>query len=209
MVTYIKHQKNGSRDIVPKDIRINITIFSKELFGFWLYLMSDCIIFFTLFSVYFILVNNIANGPSGHDIFQYPLVIIETLLLLFSSFSCSLALFEMNRGEKDKTILWLIITFLLGFSFVFLELFEFIHLVNKGYGPSCSGFLSSFFVLIATHGVHVISGLIWILVMIRYIYVLGITNLVYYRMLCLSLFWHFLDIVWIFVFSIVYLLGMI
>ena len=188
---------------------MDISIFSKELLGFWFYLMSDCIIFFTLFSVYLVLMNNVSRGPSGHNIFQYSLIILETFLLLFSSFTCSLALFSMKNKKKCSTIFWLIFTFCLGISFSILEFFEFYHLIYKGYGPSCSGFLSSFFVLLSTHGLHVISGLIWIIVMIGYIFVFGITNLIYYRMLCLNLFWHFLDIVWVFLFSIIYLFGAI
>ncbi|AAO27125.1 cytochrome O ubiquinol oxidase subunit III [Buchnera aphidicola str. Bp (Baizongia pistaciae)] len=194
---------------MKKKYKIDTNIFSKELLGFWLYLMSDCIIFCTLFSVYFILVDNVAQGPSGHNIFQNNLIIIETFLLLFSSFSCNLVLFEMKNKNLYMVFLWLGITFLLGLLFVFLELFEFFHLINLGFGPTRSGFLSSFFVLIATHGIHVISGLIWIIVMIKYVYTFNITNLIYYRMLCLNLFWHFLDIVWVFIFSFVYLFGMV
>ncbi|XBC39640.1 MAG: cytochrome c oxidase subunit 3 [Buchnera aphidicola (Chaetogeoica yunlongensis)] len=187
--------------------KLNTTFFSKELFGFWLYLMSDCIIFFTLFSVYFILKNNISHGPSGNDIFQYTVIIKETFLLLFSSFSCSLSLFKFKQGDKFKTIFWLLFTFLLGSGFFLLEIFEFFNLISKGYGPSCSGFLSSLFALISMHGFHVFLGLLWILVIIRDIFIFSISNIVYRRILCLNLFWHFLDIVWVFLFSIVYLFG--
>ncbi|XBC38612.1 MAG: cytochrome o ubiquinol oxidase subunit III [Buchnera aphidicola (Melaphis rhois)] len=182
---------------------------SNKLFGFWLYLMSDCIVFATLFSVYMVMKDNVANGPSGPDIFNFPVVILESLLLLFSSFSYSFIFLEIKKCNKIKFIFWLIITFLLGLIFLILEIFELYSFIQKGYSPSRSGFLSAFFTLLSVHGIHVFSALIWILVMIKQIKKFGITREVYTKVCCLSLFWHFLDIIWIFVFSEVYLIGVI
>lgn len=194
-----------------KNIRkLSISILqSNKLFGFWLYLMNDCIIFATLFSVYMVMENNIANGPSGKDIFYLPLVIVESFLLLLSSFSYSFIFIEIEKYNKNKVIFWFIVTFLLGLIFLVLEMLEFYNLVHRGYGPSCSGFLSAFFALLSTHGIHVFLALLWIIVMIQQVIKFGITYEVYMRIFCLSLFWHFLDIIWVFVFSIVYLIGVI
>ncbi|XBC44262.1 MAG: cytochrome o ubiquinol oxidase subunit III [Buchnera aphidicola (Schlechtendalia peitan)] len=189
-------------------IKLNSNLLnSNKLFGFWLYLMSDCIIFATLFSVYIVMKNNVAHGPSGPEIFNFFMIILESLFLLFSSFTFSFSLLNVEKYNINKSILWLSITFLLGTSFLLLEMFELYNLITIGYGPSHSGFLSAFFTLLLTHSIHVITALIWILVMIRQIISFGITCKVYTRILCLSLFWHFLDIVWVFVFSIVYLIG--
>ncbi|XBC42192.1 MAG: cytochrome o ubiquinol oxidase subunit III [Buchnera aphidicola (Meitanaphis elongallis)] len=200
-------------NVIEKKInvsKLNVSIArSNKLFGFWLYLMSDCIVFATLFSVYMVMKNNIANGPSGREIFNFSIVVMESLLLLFSSFSYSFVLLEIKRYNKNRVIFWFLMTFLLGTMFLMLETFELVNLIQRGYGPTCSGFLSAFFVLLSTHGIHVVFALLWILVIIKQVVMFEITHKTYTRILCLSLFWHFLDIVWIFIFSIVYLIGVI
>ncbi|ANF17317.1 cytochrome o ubiquinol oxidase subunit III [Buchnera aphidicola (Schlechtendalia chinensis)] len=182
---------------------------SNKFFGFWLYLMSDFVIFITLFSVYIVMKDNIAYGPSGPEIFNFFMIILESFFLLFSSFACSFIFINSEKDYTGKIIFWLSITFILGFLFLAFETYELYDLVKQGHGPSCSGFLSAFFMLLVTHGAHVIIALLWILVMIKQLIKFGITLEVYTRIICLSLFWHFLDIVWIFIFSIVYLFGVV
>ena len=178
-----------------------------KVFGFWIYLMSDCILFATLFATYSVLVNSVAGGPSGKDIFELPFVLVETFFLLFSSITYGMAILAMHKNNKSQVNAWLGLTFLFGLCFIGMELYEFHHLISEGYGPDRSGFLSGFFTLVATHGLHVTSGLIWILVMMTHVARRGLTPTNQTRLMCLSLFWHFLDVVWICVFTVVYLLG--
>ncbi|MGV3346713.1 cytochrome o ubiquinol oxidase subunit III [Enterobacteriaceae bacterium LUAb1] len=180
---------------------------ATKIFGFWIYLMSDCIIFATLFATYAVMVNATAGGPSGKDIFDLPFVLGETALLLLSSITYGMAVIAMNKGSKSAVNGWLIITFLFGLGFIGMEIYEFHHLILEGYGPDRSGFLSAFFTLVGTHGLHVTAGLIWMLVLMYQIAVRGLTSTNRTRIMCLSLFWHFLDVVWICVFTVVYLLG--
>jgi cytochrome o ubiquinol oxidase subunit 3 len=178
----------------------------KYVFGFWLYIMSDCLLFASLFATFAVLQNNTAEGPMGGDIFSLPFVLIETLVLLTSSFTAGLAVVSMYENNKRETLGWLFATAVLGASFIALELNEFIHFVLEGNGWQISAFLSSFFTLVGTHGLHVTMGLIWMLTLMAQIYKKGFTPLIERRFLCLVLFWHFLDIVWIFIFSFVYLM---
>lgn len=178
-----------------------------KVFGFWIYLMSDCILFAALFATYAVLVNGIADGPSGKDIFDLRFVLIETFLLLLSSITYGIAMLGINKGCKNQVNIWLALTFILGLGFVAMEIFEFHELIAEGYGPDRSAFLSSFFALVATHGIHVSAGLIWIIIMIIQVMRRGLNTTNQTRLMCLSLFWHFLDVVWICVFTIVYLLG--
>lgn len=178
-----------------------------KVFGFWIYLMSDCILFATLFATYAVLVNSTAGGPSGKDIFELPFVLVETFCLLFSSITYGMAILAMNRGDKSKVNAWLGLTFLFGLAFIGMELYEFHHLIAEGNGPDRSGFLSGFFTLVATHGLHVTSGLIWMAVMMTQVAKRGLTATNQTRLMCLSLFWHFLDVIWICVFTVVYLMG--
>jgi cytochrome o ubiquinol oxidase subunit III len=177
------------------------------VFGFWIYLMSDCILFATLFATYAVLVNGTAGGPSGKDIFELPFVFGETMLLLFSSITFGFGMLAMNQNRVGTVKAWLMVTFLLGAGFIAMEIYEFHHLIAEGYGPQRSGFLSAFFTLVGTHGIHVTSGLIWIIVMMVLISKKGLTERNRTRLMCLSLFWHFLDVVWICVFTVVYLMG--
>ncbi|MBU5412570.1 cytochrome o ubiquinol oxidase subunit III [Serratia ureilytica] len=178
-----------------------------KVFGFWIYLMSDCILFASLFATYAVLVNGTAGGPSGKDIFELKFVLVETFLLLFSSITYGMAMIAMNKGKVGGVNTWLFLTFLFGLGFVAMEIYEFHHLIAEGFGPDRSAFLSSFFALVGTHGLHVTSGLIWIIVLMIQVSKFGLTATNKTRLMCLSLFWHFLDVVWICVFTVVYLLG--
>lgn len=181
--------------------------FSKTIFGFWVYLMTDCILFSMLFATYIVLHNSTYGGPSGKELFSLPYMLVETMVLLFSSFSCGLAGIEVNKHKKERVIALYIITFLLGATFVGMELYEFTHLALEGNSWERSAFLSSYFTLVGTHGLHVSIGLVWMTVMIFQVYFKDLTWIVHKRLTCLRLFWHFLDVVWIFIFTFVYLMG--
>ncbi|PLR38680.1 cytochrome o ubiquinol oxidase subunit III [Chimaeribacter californicus] len=178
-----------------------------KVFGFWIYLMSDCVLFASLFATYAVLVNGTAGGPSGKDIFELPFVLVETFCLLFSSITYGMAMLAMNKGNKSGVNTWLFLTFLFGLGFICMEIYEFHHLITEGFGPGRSAFLSAFFTLVGTHGLHVTTGLIWIITMMIQVKNRGLTSVNKTRLMCLSLFWHFLDVVWICVFTVVYLMG--
>ncbi|EKT54338.1 cytochrome o ubiquinol oxidase subunit III [Providencia burhodogranariea] len=180
-----------------------------KVFGFWVYLMSDLILFASLFATYVVLADGTAGGPEGKDIFSLKFVLGETFLLLFSSITYGFAMLAMHKGKIASVNLWLFVTFLLGLGFVIMEVYEFHELIAEGFGPDRSGFLSGFFALVATHGIHVTCGLVWIIIMMIQISRRGLTEVNQTRLNCLSLFWHFLDVVWICVFTVVYLLGAI
>lgn len=182
---------------------------SMRIFGFWVYLMTDCILFATLFAGYAVLRDSVAGGPSTVDIFELPYVLTETMLLLFSSITYGYAMLAMNRNDATHVIRWLGLTFVLGLSFIGMELNEFHHLIQEGNGPDRSGFLTAFFTLVGTHGAHVATGLIWMAVLIGQVKRGGVNATTATRLSCLSLFWHFLDVVWICVFTVVYLLGVV
>ena len=178
-----------------------------QTFGFWLYLMSDLIIFSTLFATFAVLGRNYAGGPTGKELFDLPYLLGETLFLLFSSVTYGLVMLAVHDGKKKWVLIGLAVTFLLGLGFVSMEIHEFHRLIAAGFGPDRSAFLSSFFTLVGTHGAHVTFGLIWMAVMIGQVAVKGLTSPVQSRLMRLSMFWHFLDIIWIGIFSIVYLMG--
>ena len=177
------------------------------IFGFWLYLMTDCLLFASFFATDAVLFMNTAGGVSGKDIFELDFVAVETAALLISSITFGFAMIAAQRQKKGWTLNWLLITFCLGASFIAMELYEFTHLIEHGNGPQGSAFLSSFFALVGLHGLHVTAGLIWMTVMIIEVARRGLGNATVTRLSCLSLFWHFLDIVWICVFTVVYLMG--
>ncbi|CAJ0744546.1 Cytochrome bo(3) ubiquinol oxidase subunit 3 [Ralstonia edaphis] len=178
-----------------------------KVFGFWVYLMSDLIIFASLFATFCVLRGATAGGPTGKELFDLSYVAIETGILLVSSITYGMVMISLQNGRKDQVMLWLGITLLLGAAFVGMEINEFHHLIAEGAGPSRSAFLSSFFLLVGTHGLHVASGMLWIIVLMWQISRKGLTPTQSTRLSCLSLFWHFLDVVWIGVFTVVYLLG--
>jgi cytochrome o ubiquinol oxidase subunit 3 len=180
---------------------------TTKVFGFWIYLMSDLLLFATLFATYAVLHRNTDGGPTAREIFELPYVAIETLLLLLSSITYGVALIGSYTRNQNRVLLWMGITFLLGLGFVGMEINEFHKLIEEGAGPDRSAFLSSFFTLVGTHGLHVTSGLLWIVVMMWQVISRGLTQVNRTRLMCLSMFWHFLDIVWICVFTIVYLMG--
>jgi cytochrome o ubiquinol oxidase subunit 3 len=180
---------------------------SKALLGFWIYLMTDCVLFASLFATFAVLRGNTFGGPDGAQLFSLPYVLTETLILLTSSFTCGLAMLAARQGAKQQVIFWFGLTFLLGAAFLGLELHEFSHLVQDGDSWRRSGFLSAFFTLVGTHGLHITIGLLWMLVMMVRTAITGLTSNTIRKLTMLSLFWHFLDIVWIFIFSIVYLMG--
>lgn len=178
-----------------------------KVFGFWVYLMTDLIIFAVLFACFIVLHSNTFGGPTAKDLFHFPSVLAETLILLTSSFTCSLGMFAVNRKLKNWAISWFFATFLLGASFLFIEISEFVDFVDRGASWQRSAFLSSFFTLVGTHGLHIFFGLLWMVVMI---YRIGFRPLVHHsisRIFRMALFWHFLDFVWIFIFTVVYGIG--
>jgi cytochrome o ubiquinol oxidase subunit 3 len=177
------------------------------LLGFWLYLMSDCLIFASLFAVYGVLGRNFAGGPTGAELFDLRLVAFNTTLLLLSSITYGFAVLQMQLGKVGGTQFWLLVTGLLGAGFVAIELYEFAHLIGEGAGPQRSAFLSSFFALVGTHGLHVSFGILWLLVLMVQLGMHGLIAANRRRLMCLSMFWHFLDVVWIGVFTFVYLMG--
>ncbi|MDP2333085.1 MAG: cytochrome o ubiquinol oxidase subunit III [Reyranella sp.] len=185
------------------------TAHEQRAFGFWLYLMGDAIIFALLFATYVIMVNNTAGGPAGKDLFDLTNAGIETALLLVSSTTFGFASLSAKTGNRGSVIGWLLVTFVLGAGFVFLEIREFAGMIAIGAGPDRSGFLSAFFTLVGTHGLHVSVGLTWILIMCGQVMLKGLSVPVTSRLFRLGLFWHFLDIAWVGIFSIVYLPGLL
>ncbi|MEM1389149.1 MAG: cytochrome o ubiquinol oxidase subunit III [Pseudomonadota bacterium] len=179
------------------------------MLGFWIYLMSDCLIFGILFAVYAVLGQNYAAGPSPADLFEIELVLVSTFMLLFSSITYGFSVLAMQSGDQQGVIKWLAITGVFGAVFVGLTLYEFEHLWHLGATPMASAFLSSFYILVGTHALHVTAGLIWLWVLLAQIHIHGLRAENKRRVLCLSMFWHFLDLIWIGVFSFVYLTGVL
>jgi cytochrome o ubiquinol oxidase subunit 3 len=179
------------------------------LLGFWIYLMTDALIFATLFATYGVLATAYAGGPTQRDLFNLPLVALNTGFLLVSSVTFGMAMMAMQAGRTARLQLWLVVTAALGVAFVGVELYEFSHLIAEGATPQRSAFLSGFFTLVATHGLHVTAGILWIGVMMAQIARHGLTADNRRRLMCLGMFWHLLDVVWIGVFTFVYLLGAI
>ncbi|CAG4892643.1 cytochrome o ubiquinol oxidase subunit III [Paraburkholderia gardini] len=179
---------------------------SHSVFGFWLYLMTDCVLFASLFAVFAVMAHQFAGGPSGKDLFDIPGVALETAVLLLSSITYGFAMLGAHRRKSGVVLGWLAVTFVLGLAFLWFELNEFSHMIAEGAGPGRSAFLSSFFTLVGTHGLHVTVGLIWMIVLaVQIVLKPELSEREITRLTCLSLFWHFLDIVWICVFSFVYL----
>lgn len=180
-----------------------------SLLGFWIYLMSDCLIFASLFATYAVLGRNYAGGPTGAELFDLPLVAVNTAFLLFSSITYGFAMITAERQYLRGAQMWLGVTALLGAGFLSIELYEFAHLIGQGAGPQRSGFLTAFFSLVGTHGLHVLFGLVWLVVLMVQLGKHGLTQANTRRLMCLSMFWHFLDVIWIGVFSFVYLMGVL
>ena len=182
---------------------------ASTMLGFWIYLMIDCLIFAILFAAYAVLGGNYAAGPSPKDLFELPLVAVNTSMLLLSSITYGFAMLSMNERRVGSTQVWLAVTALFGMAFIGIELYEFTHLIAEGATPQRSAFLSAFFTLVGTHGLHVTMGLIWLVTLMVQVARHGLIPANRRRLMCLSLFWHFLDVIWIGVFSFVYLMGVI
>jgi len=181
----------------------------STMLGFWIYLMSDCLIFAMLFAAYGLFGTSYAGGPRASELFELPLVAVNTSMLLLSSITYGFAMIAMQDGKKAGVLGWLAITGLFGAAFVGIELSEFANLIREGATPQRSAFLSSFFTLVSTHGLHVSFGIIWLITLMVQVGRFGLTAANRRRLLCLSLFWHFLDVIWIGVFTFVYLLGVL
>jgi cytochrome o ubiquinol oxidase subunit 3 len=181
----------------------------STMLGFWIYLMSDCLIFAVLFATYGVLGRNYAAGPSGADLFDLKLVALNTAMLLFSSITYGFAMLSMAKDRVGATQLWLVVTGLFGLAFLGIELYEFAHLIHEGATPQRSAFLSSFFALVGTHGLHVTFGILWLTVLMVQVAQRGLIAENKRRLMCLSMFWHFLDVIWIGVFTFVYLMGVL
>lgn len=183
--------------------------FSKSVLGFWIYLMTDCLLFATLFLTYAVLHPSTFGGPTSQELYSLPTAFTETMILLVSSLTCGLAMLAAVKSNRQGVLTWLAVTFLLGASFIAIELHEFASLVQEGHSWETSAFLSSFFTLVGTHGTHVTFGLLWIAVLIGQLLYQGINVDTFRRLVLFSLFWHFLDLIWIFIFTFVYLMGVI
>ena len=207
----------GTVDNAPTEVRIRLARgrggggpASKRVvvaYGFWIFILSDMIMFSALFAAYAVLRGNTAGGPTGAELFNIPNVFIETMCLLLSSYTCGLGALSAERRQPGRFFIFAAFTFVLGAAFLFIEATEFARMVATGAGPSRSGFLSAFFTLVCMHGVHVTSGLIALVYLSAQVLVQGLQAAVLRRLLCWSLFWHALDIVWVGVFTLVYLLA--
>ena len=176
-------------------------------YGFWIFILSDFVLFSGLFAAYAVLASNTAGGPTGSELFNLRNVFIETMCLLFSSYTCGLGALSAERRQPERFLVFALLTFLLGAAFLIIETREFAGMVSRGAGPSRSAFLYAFFTLVGTHGVHVTGGLLWLIYMAAQVVAKGLRPNVLRRLLCWSLFWHALDIVWVGVFTLVYLMG--
>ena len=179
------------------------------LLGFWIYLLSDLMVFGSLFATFGVLAHSYAAGPSGGDLFDLKLIAVNTAILLVSSITYGFAMLAMQKRNARGTIGWLAVTGVLGLAFLAIELYEFHHLIHLGAGPQRSAFLSAFFALVGTHGLHVLFGVVWLVVLCVQVGKWGLNRTTTRRVACLSLFWHFLDVVWIGVFTFVYLMGVL
>lgn len=177
----------------------------RVMFGFWVYLMTDLLMFGVLFASYAVLSGNRVGGPSGRELFSLPAALAFTLILLTSSFTCGLGMIAARRGNKSQVLAWFGVTFLLGLLFLGLEMNEFIALAREGQTLAVNAFLSSFFALVGVHGLHITFGLLWMGITLVYVVKRGLTPSIVHKLAMLSLYWHFLDIVWIFIFTLVYL----
>jgi cytochrome o ubiquinol oxidase subunit 3 len=176
-------------------------------YGFWLFIVSDIVMFSGLFAAYAVLSGRIADGPAGSELFDLRRVFIETMCLLLSSYTCGLGALSAERRQPSRFLILSCFTFALGAAFLFIEISEFVGMVSRGAGPSRSAFLSAFFTLVGMHGAHVTAGLLWLTYMVAQVVAKGLRPHVLRRLLCFSLFWHALDIIWIGVITVVYLMG--
>lgn len=181
--------------------------YSKTVFGFWLYLLTDFVLFATVLASYFVLRNSTFGGPSARDLLPLSLTLTESCLLLFSAFTAGLGNIYAHRKDKNRTVFWFSATFILGFLFTALEYQGFIHLIKQGYGWQKSAFLSAYFTLLGTHFFHMIFALLWTLVLLPPVLLSPIGSTCLQRLTCLRMFWQFLNLIWIGIFTLVYLMG--
>jgi cytochrome o ubiquinol oxidase subunit 3 len=191
--------------IQEKELDEEAVVNDRVMFGFWVYLMTDLLMFSVLFAVYAVLHGNTAGGPSDRNLFSLPLALGETLILLTSSFTCGLGMIGARLGRRNQVLVWFGVTFVLGLMFLGLEISEFAKFISEGHTLTGNAFLSSFFTLVGTHGLHIISGLLWMAITLIFVIKRGLNHHMVRKLALLSLFWHFLDIVWIFIFTIVYM----
>ena len=184
-------------------------IFSNTIFGFWIYLMTDAILFMTLFATYAVLHNSTYGGPTSRQIFDLKFALAETIILLLSSFTCGLAMMAASKKDKTKMLAWFGVTFLLGIAFLTMEVADFRDLIRAGNGWQRSGFLSAYFTLVGTHGLHIAAGLFFLLVFMTQFAAQGFAPTILRRLTCFSMFWYFSYVVWIFMFTLVYLFGVL
>jgi cytochrome o ubiquinol oxidase subunit III len=182
-------------------------IYSRTIFGFWLYLLTDFILFASFFATYAVLYKGTYGGPSVAGLFDLPFVLIQTCILLTSSFTAGLAGAFAHRKEKNRTILLFILTFILGFVFTWMEWIEFRHLIEDGNSWQRSAFLSAFFSLVGTHGAHMLFAMLWTIVLLIPVFREGLTLVSIRRLTCLRMFWQFINVVWVFIFTMVYMGG--
>jgi cytochrome o ubiquinol oxidase subunit III len=178
-------------------------------YGFWIFLLSDIVMFSALFAAYAVLVHATAGGPTGAELFNQVSVAIETACLLASSYTCGLMSLAINSQRRAATYFFAAVTFMLGAAFLALEVREFVTMIAQGATPQRSAFLSAFFTLVGCHGLHVTAGLIWLVLMVAQVAIKGFRPTVERRLLCFALFWHALDIIWVWLFTVVYLMGVI
>lgn len=182
-------------------------LLNRTTIGFWLYLMTDCLLFASLFATFAVLRGSTAGGPGGRQLFELPTALTETLILLSSSFTCGMGLLAMKRKNVRQMIIAFAMTGILGVAFLSIELREFITFAQAGHSWQRSAFLSAFFTLVGTHGLHILTGLLWLVVMLVVLAYRGLTDKLVRQLTIFGLFWHFLDLVWIFIFTVVYLMG--
>ncbi|GGD14539.1 cytochrome aa3 quinol oxidase subunit III [Pontibacillus salipaludis] len=180
-----------------------------SIMGFWIFLGAEVVLFATLFATYAVLFGRTADAPLPSELFEPGIVLIMTFLLLTSSFTCGLAIHEMRRGSVKGLIFWMVITLALGLGFLGFEIYEFVHYAHEGATLQSSAFWSAFFVLAGTHGLHVTLGIGWAILLLIQIKQRGLTNVTSRKFFIISLYWHFLDVIWIFIFTSVYLIGMV
>ncbi len=206
-MTTVAAEARRSRHVPPSSFVGPAPRRTVVAYGFWIFLLSDIIMFSGLFAAYAVLSQNTAGGPDGRELFDIRRVFIETACLLFSSFTCGLGALSAERQQRGNFFVFSALTFVLGAAFLYIEISEFAGMVAKGAGPSRSAFLSAFFTLVGMHGAHVTSGLLLLVYMLVQAAIKGLRPRVLRRLLCFSLFWHALDIIWVGVFTLVYLMG--
>ena len=187
----------------------HVELLKNNIFGFWLYIMSDCLLFASLFATYIVLKDSTAGGPNISAFVDMPYVMWETALLLFSSFTYGISLLAARDGKKPLVYIMMGLTFLFGSAFITMEIKEFMHIMHAGTSWQTNASMSAFFTLVGTHGLHVVCGLLWMVMMFFQVFFRGLTEDTKAKMYCLGLFWHFLDIIWVCVFSIVYLMSVL